>query len=98
MPHSAARIFLEVKSIREKRLQDISKEDAKAEGSFLDRCDCLPRKKDKTPIEILFNQLSCHIHSMKFSELWDSLNAKRGYSWDSNPWVLVIEFERVKGK
>lgn len=30
-----------------------------------------------------------------FSVLWDSVNSKRGYSWDSNPWVWVVEFERV---
>jgi len=30
-----------------------------------------------------------------FSEVWDSLNAKRGYGWDSNPWVWVYSFERV---
>jgi hypothetical protein len=29
-----------------------------------------------------------------FAELWDSFNAKRGYSWDSNPWVY--EFIRVE--
>lgn len=27
-------------------------------------------------------------------QLWDSINAKRGYSWDSNPYVYVVEFER----
>jgi hypothetical protein len=27
--------------------------------------------------------------------LWDSLNAKRGYSWDSNPWVWVLSFRTV---
>lgn len=27
-----------------------------------------------------------------FTRLWDSINAKRGYSWESNPWVWVIEF------
>jgi hypothetical protein len=26
-----------------------------------------------------------------FHELWDSINAKRGYSWESNPWVWVVE-------
>lgn len=31
-----------------------------------------------------------------FQNLWDSINAKRGYSWESNPWVWVIEFKRVK--
>ena len=24
--------------------------------------------------------------------LWDSINAKRGYPWASNPWVWVLEF------
>ena len=27
-----------------------------------------------------------------FAHLWDTINAKRGYSWESNPWVWVIEF------
>lgn len=30
-----------------------------------------------------------------FSELWDSLNAKRGHSWESNPWVWAVTFERT---
>lgn len=30
-----------------------------------------------------------------FSGLWDSINAKRGYSWESNPWVWVVEFKQV---
>jgi hypothetical protein len=30
-----------------------------------------------------------------FQELWQKLNAKRGYGWDVNPWVFVIEFKRV---
>jgi hypothetical protein len=32
-----------------------------------------------------------------FITLWNSLNAKRGYSWESNPEVTVVEFERVEG-
>ena len=28
-----------------------------------------------------------------FKRLWDSINAKRGFGWDVNPWVWVIEFE-----
>ncbi len=32
-----------------------------------------------------------------FKTTWDSLNAKRGYGWDANPWVWVIEFKRVEG-
>lgn len=29
-----------------------------------------------------------------FSKLWDSINAKRGYSWESNPWVWVISYPK----
>ena len=32
----------------------------------------------------------------KFQCLWNSLNAKRGYGWEANPWVWVIAFKRVK--
>ena len=31
----------------------------------------------------------------RYHILWDSLNAKRGYAWESNPWVWVIEFKRL---
>lgn len=31
----------------------------------------------------------------EFKGLWDSLNAKRGFGWDANPWVWVVEFRRV---
>ena len=30
----------------------------------------------------------------RFRELWDSINAARGFSWASNPWVWVIRFGR----
>jgi hypothetical protein len=32
-----------------------------------------------------------------FIRTWDALNAKQGFSWDSNPWVFVITFKTVKG-
>ena len=32
-----------------------------------------------------------------FRAYWDSLNAKRGYPWESNPWVWVISFKRGDG-
>ena len=32
----------------------------------------------------------------RFVQLWNSINAKRGHSWDSNPWVWVVEFEVIK--
>jgi hypothetical protein len=33
-----------------------------------------------------------------FRKLWDSLNAKRGFGWDANPWVWVVEFRLVTGR
>lgn len=31
--------------------------------------------------------------TIAYSHLWNSLNAKRGYGWDVNPWVWVIDFK-----
>lgn len=33
-----------------------------------------------------------------FQKTWDELNAKRGYSWDSNPFVWVVSFSVVEGE
>jgi hypothetical protein len=33
---------------------------------------------------------------MEFRELWDSINAKRGYGWDKNCWVWVVVFKRIR--
>lgn len=30
-----------------------------------------------------------------YRSLWDSINAKRGHSWASNPWVWIVEFDLV---
>ena len=31
-----------------------------------------------------------------FMQLWDNLNAKRGYGWETDPCVWVYEFERCE--
>ena len=38
----------------------------------------------------------CDTPKKRYRIVWDSLNAKRGYSWESNPWVWVISFKRIK--
>ena len=78
MAREASRIFLEVKSVRVERLQDITCEDAKNEGVKRD-CGC----------EVVG-------YCTAFYKVWNALNAKRGYSWESNPWVWVYEFIRVE--
>jgi hypothetical protein len=106
MPRKAARLFLEVKSVRVERLQDISDADVKAEGwpkswGYIDqlidfvgaycevRASTAKRDKEVCPIDF------CHDQSC-YAAFWNTLNAKRGYSWESNPWVLVYEFMRIE--
>jgi hypothetical protein len=81
MPRWASRITLQILNVRVERLQDISDDDALAEGVH-NEMDIAWQHKDDTPIGF-------------FGELWDSINAKRGYGWETNPWVWVIEFKRV---
>ena len=85
MPREAARLYLRVTDVRAERVQDISTSNCEREGiaSDIDR----------------FNGLMTPHHDWivgEFARLWDTLNAKRGYGWDSNPWVWVYEFERVE--
>ena len=77
MPRWASRLMLEVTDIRVEQVQDISCEDAKAEGG----AGCYHENYE------------CGVD--EFRELWDRINAKRGFGWDTDPWVWVIEF-RVK--
>ena len=34
--------------------------------------------------------------SRHFGLTWDRLNKKRGFPWESNPWVWVIDFRKVE--
>ena len=80
MPKEAARIFLKVTDVRVERLQDITEEDAITEGM------------SKTLVDgVVFISAKGNFHVF-----WDSLNIKRGYGWDTNPWVWVIEFEKIE--
>ena len=79
MPRRACRIVLEVTGVRVERLQDISEDDARAEG-----CEAIG-SGGYGPITFVNG----------YRALWDSLNAARGSGWAANPWVWVIEFKRV---
>lgn len=87
MPRWAARILLEVASIRAERLQDISASDCLAEG--MDGLTTLFSNSDEP-----CDDRGISVHE-QFFELWDSLNARRGHDWHSNPWVQVIEFKII---
>ncbi len=86
MPRWASRITLEITEVRVERLNQISELDAFAEGC---RNQVL---SDFAPnFDIVVRPAS-----EVFSELWDSLNAKRGYGWEVNPWVGVISFKVIE--
>jgi len=86
MPRWASRITLEVTSVRVERVKEISEEDAEAEGVKRGSCNC-------TNWAVCGYSLSSY--RLAYSKLWESINAKRGFGWDKNPWVWVIEFKRV---
>lgn len=86
MPRWASRITLEITDVRVQRIQDISEYDAEQEGVKVSHYYC---------DEGEFPAHRCDPIG-KFRELWDSINAKRGYRWEQNPWVWVIEFRRIE--
>lgn len=94
MIRAASRITLEITGIRVERLQDISEEDAIAEGiepvNLPDEETFSHRWKDYHSKYIVCGFMS-PINS--FSSLWKSINGKD--SWESNPWVWVIEFKQI---
>jgi hypothetical protein len=92
MPRWASRITLEVIGIRVERVQDITEPDAIAEGVGYGY-QMNAGWPDYGHIEDGICTLTQDTAVMSFATLWDSINAKRGYSWDSDPWVWVVEFE-----
>lgn len=77
MPRAACRLVLTIEEVRVERLQNITGPSA-------------------------FNELGYDPHGTyvtdfgwelrEFAKFWDKLNAKRGFGWDTNPWVWVLHF------
>jgi hypothetical protein len=88
LPRELSRITLEIISVRVQRVQSITEADAIAEG--VDRHNHSARWPDGDPGTM------GDVARRNFARGWDYLNAKRGYSWDSNPWVWVIEFKKLE--
>jgi len=80
---SLARNQIIVKSIRVERVQEISEEDAKAEGV---------KQFSMVRNELSRNAILKYSYKKEFKILWYSINGKR-YPWESNPLVWVIEHE-----
>lgn len=83
MPRWASRLTLEITDVRVERLQDISEEDAIAEGALeWARGACAPGNPTG------FTAVGY------FWLLWEPIHGPS--SWDANPWVWVIEFKKLE--
>lgn len=83
MPKEAARIFLRVTGVRVERLQHVQDYQIADEGIVIE------------------NSMQADNCFELFKELWNSTISKKDldrYGWKANPWVWVIEFERVNVK
>lgn len=82
MPKEAARIFLRVQDVHVERLQEITGAECVREG--------IPQESLKEVGEAFTVG--------QFADLWDSTVKPADlprYGWDANPWVWVIDFERI---
>ncbi|EMN8576379.1 hypothetical protein ACM8AQ_05405 [Pseudomonas aeruginosa] len=79
MRRHSSRILLEITAVRVERLQDISEEQARAEGYPAEReCETGGSGLDAW---------------LWFRSLWGEINGPEAFT--ANPWVWVIEFKRV---
>lgn len=96
MPRHASRLTLQLVNVRIERLNDISEQDAMAEGidnncSHINDCDCYPGE--------WLNYLNdddgfpCYSPIDSYRTLWEKINGEG--SWNENPWVWVVEFKQI---
>ena len=100
MPRWASRITLEIVEVRVQRVQEISHKDAISEGCP-DAGDISAKTWDESGISRrVFEDSQNRRNTIfgakaEYSILWDSINSKRGFGWDKNPWVWAITFKRL---
>lgn len=94
MPKSAARIWLEVVGVKVERLQDISDEDAKAEGvRFTDfgKDEYGQQQRGWHVLDVTGPNQCLATPKTAFGNLWGKINGPE--SWDTNPWVRAVELK-----
>lgn len=107
MPKEAARIWLKVTDVRVERLQDMTEDDVVDEGAEKLIYSCEHIDYTVVPPEPCFNTCNAckdciidHSYQELFGKMvWNSTIKKQDldrYGWDANPWVWVIEFERIE--
>lgn len=93
MPREAARIFLRVTDVRVERLQEITEEQARAEGV---EPIMITTDVGKPDAEKEWHEWGPALPG--FIGLWGSTIKEADlalYGWGANPWVWVIGFERI---
>lgn len=95
MPRSASRLTLEVPTVRTERLQDISEEDARAEGvlpAYTRPCFVELNRQfvPNTPENIAAGGVVNH--RTAYACLWDDINEHNG--WGENPPVWIYDLKR----
>ena len=85
MPKWASRLTLKITGVRVERVQDISEEDAKAEGVWHNKELNRFRMKKDIGAYLVYARGA-------FQWLWNSINN----NWDDNPFVWIISFEVIK--
>ena len=94
MPRRASRLTLIITDVRIERLKTLSDADAVAEG--IERAADvagMPSWKHYPNGSPAGGWLSPR---ESYRTLWDGLNAKRGFGWDTNPWIIALTFRTVK--
>ena len=107
MPRFASRITLELTDVRAQRVQDISEDDAAAEGIEHQVWDqtVVYRNYARPPSEDAWFQdwserepwFSKQPAASSYMTLWNSINGHRpGCDWSANPWVWALTVKRVE--
>lgn len=99
-PRWTSRIDLKVTGVHVERVQDITTDAIKAEGVQI---PVSPEGKPLLrvtgpfpPCDYLDDDTSGDSWLLAhWISLWESINKKRGFAWDTNPWVWVVEFKRI---
>ena len=94
MPKKVARLFLKVTDVRVERLQDITEKQAIREGCEGTRCVIEHDYTKDECCEFCINGGYIEPPQLQFLYLWDSIYK----NWNENPYVWVIEFEKVEGR
>lgn len=88
MPRWASRLWLNVTDVRVQRLQDISEEDAIAEGII----EYEPTDEDPAEFSYVEGGDIWNNARGAYQYLWNSLHTKPGERWEDNPWIVAIGF------